>query len=57
MKIWEESAQEEGTVNTELLVTERQGKRPVWPEHVGGECGNGCGKCKIMEVFAGPGKR
>ena len=49
MKIWEESAQKEGTVNTELLVTERQGKRPVWPEHVGGEC-------KIMQVFAGPGK-
>ena len=53
MRIWERSAQ---GVNTELLVTERQEKRPVWPEHVGGECGNRCGECKIMEAFAGPGK-
>lgn len=56
MKTWEKSSWEEGTVKTELLVTERQGKRPVWSEHVGGECSNECGKCKIMEVFADPGK-
>lgn len=56
MRIWERSAQEKGKVNTEPLVIERQEKRPVWPEHVGGECGNGCGECKIMEAFAGPGK-
>lgn len=37
MKIWEKSAQAEGTASAELLAREMPKKRPVWPEQVGGE--------------------
>ena len=54
MKIWEKSAQAEGTASAELLVREMQKKRPVWPEQVGGEQGRGSDKCRMIKVLGGP---
>lgn len=55
MKIWEKSAQAEGTASAELLVREMQKKKASVARPGGwGAKGRGSDKCQMIKVLGGP---